>query len=158
MTTPIFTNRYATHPDDVRHYDTEELRQHFLLDNLMQPDLLVLNYTHYERMLVGRPVRPNRSSSSRRSRSKSPNAFGLVIDANMLCPPPWVGPARHLAHQLERPLCGAKVRSLQAKVGIYHPHERQMWEIVPLGHDLRADDDIRAPFGNFHHRLFQRPG
>ena len=56
MNTPIFTNRYATHPDDVRHYDTDELRQHFLLDNLMQPDLLVLNYTHYERMLVGSAV------------------------------------------------------------------------------------------------------
>ena len=24
MNTPIFTNRYATHPDDVRHYDTDE--------------------------------------------------------------------------------------------------------------------------------------
>lgn len=56
MNTPIFTNRYATHPDDVRHYDTDELRQHFLLDNLMQPDVLVLNYTHYERMLVGSAV------------------------------------------------------------------------------------------------------
>ena len=32
MSSPIFTNRYATHPDDVRHYDTDELRQHFLLD------------------------------------------------------------------------------------------------------------------------------
>ena len=56
MSSPIFTNRYATHPDDVRHYDTDELRQHFLLDNLMQPDVLVLNYTHYERMLVGSAV------------------------------------------------------------------------------------------------------
>jgi len=53
---PIFTQRYATHPDDVRHYDTEKLRQHFLLDNLMQPDQLVLNYTHYERMIVGSAV------------------------------------------------------------------------------------------------------
>ena len=56
MATPIFTQRYATHPNDVKHYDTEQLRQHFLLDNLMQPDVLVLNYTHYERMLVGSAV------------------------------------------------------------------------------------------------------
>lgn len=56
MATPIFTQRYATHPDDVKHYDTEQLRQHFLLDNLMQADVLVLNYTHYERMLVGSAV------------------------------------------------------------------------------------------------------
>lgn len=51
-----FTNRYATHPDDVRRYDTEQLRQHFLVDNLMQPDVLVLNYTHYERLIVGSAV------------------------------------------------------------------------------------------------------
>ena len=56
MATPIFTQRYATHPNDVKHYDTEQLRQHFLLDNLMQADVLVLNYTHYERMLVGSAV------------------------------------------------------------------------------------------------------
>lgn len=52
----VFTNRYATHPDDVKHYDTDKLRQHFLLDNLMQPDTLVLNYTHYERLIVGSAV------------------------------------------------------------------------------------------------------
>lgn len=51
-----FTNRYATHPADVRRYDTEQLRQHFLVDNLMQADVLVLNYTHYERLIVGSAV------------------------------------------------------------------------------------------------------
>ena len=56
MTELVFTNRYATHPDDVRGYDTEQLRQHFLLDNLMQADSLVLNYTHYERLIVGSAV------------------------------------------------------------------------------------------------------
>ncbi|WP_337841396.1 5-dehydro-4-deoxy-D-glucuronate isomerase [Rheinheimera sp.] len=53
---PVFTQRYATHPDDVRQYDTEKLRQHFLVDNLMQLDQLVLNYTHYERLIVGSAV------------------------------------------------------------------------------------------------------
>ena len=56
MTELVFTNRYATHPDDVRGYDTEQLRKHFLLDNLMQADSLVLNYTHYERLIVGSAV------------------------------------------------------------------------------------------------------
>lgn len=54
--TVIFESRYATHPDDVKHYDTEQLRKHFLVDNLMQPDVLVLCYTHYERVLVGSAV------------------------------------------------------------------------------------------------------
>lgn len=56
MTTPIFTSRYATHPEDVKGYDTAKLRQHFLVDNLMQVDALVLNYTHYERLIVGSAV------------------------------------------------------------------------------------------------------
>lgn len=51
-----FESRYPTHPDDVKKYDTEQLRQHFLVDNLMQPDKLVLCYTHYERVLVGSAV------------------------------------------------------------------------------------------------------
>ncbi len=59
MSSVVFTQRYATHPDDVRGYDTAKLRQHFLLDNLMQADTLVLNYTHYERMIVGSAVPVN---------------------------------------------------------------------------------------------------
>ncbi|MEE2022710.1 MULTISPECIES: 5-dehydro-4-deoxy-D-glucuronate isomerase [Alkalimonas] len=51
-----FESRYPTHPDDVKKYDTEQLRQHFLVDNLMQADKLVLCYTHYERVLVGSAV------------------------------------------------------------------------------------------------------
>jgi 4-deoxy-L-threo-5-hexosulose-uronate ketol-isomerase len=59
LSEPLFTQRYATHPADVKHYDTALLREHFLLDNLMQPDRLVLNYTHYERMIVGSAVPVN---------------------------------------------------------------------------------------------------
>lgn len=54
--TVLFESRYPTHPDDVKHYDTDELRQHFLVDNLMQADKLVLCYTHYERVIVGSAV------------------------------------------------------------------------------------------------------
>jgi len=59
MSTVVFTQRFATHPDDVRGYDTAKLRQHFLLDNLMQADTLVFNYTYYERMIVGSAVPVN---------------------------------------------------------------------------------------------------
>lgn len=48
--------RYAVHADDARHYDTTRLRQAFHVGNLMQPDTLVLCYTHYERMIVGSAV------------------------------------------------------------------------------------------------------
>ncbi|MDP5458503.1 5-dehydro-4-deoxy-D-glucuronate isomerase [Alishewanella sp. SMS8] len=52
----IYESRYPTHPDDVKKYDTEQLRQHFLVDNLMQTDQLVLCYTHYERVILGSAV------------------------------------------------------------------------------------------------------
>ncbi len=52
----IFENRFATAPLDVKHYDTDKLRQNFLIDNLMQADQLVLCYTHYERLIVGSAV------------------------------------------------------------------------------------------------------
>lgn len=54
--TVSYESRYPTHPDDVKKYDTEQLRQHFLVDNLMQADKLVLCYTHYERVIVGSAV------------------------------------------------------------------------------------------------------
>lgn len=57
--TVIYESRYPTHPDDVKKYDTEQLREHFLVDNLMQADKLVLCYTHYERVIVGSAVPVN---------------------------------------------------------------------------------------------------
>ncbi len=51
-----FEQRFATHPDDVKHYDTARLREAFHVGNLMQADTLVLCYTHYERMIVGSAV------------------------------------------------------------------------------------------------------
>jgi 4-deoxy-L-threo-5-hexosulose-uronate ketol-isomerase len=45
--------RYAVHIDDFKHYDTEKLRRHFLIENILVPDELVFVYTHYERLMVG---------------------------------------------------------------------------------------------------------
>ncbi len=41
-------------------------------------------------------------------------------------------PPGYLAHQLKRPLGGAKVRSLQTEVGIDDPDQGQEWKVVPL--------------------------
>jgi hypothetical protein len=49
---------------------------------------------------------------------------------------------RHLPHQLERPLRRAQVTALQAEIGIHHAHQRQARKVVPLRHQLRADDDV----------------
>ncbi len=74
--------------------------------------------------------------------------------ARPLGPP---GPARHLAHQLERTFRRAQVRPLQAQIRINHPHQRQQRKIVPLGHQLRADDDVGPALGNLLDPRLQRP-
>lgn len=43
----------ARHPDDVKHYDTERLRNSFLMEKVMSPDEINLTYSLYERMIFG---------------------------------------------------------------------------------------------------------
>jgi 4-deoxy-L-threo-5-hexosulose-uronate ketol-isomerase len=45
--------RYAHHPEGMKRFTTEELRQHFLVDTLFEPDQVHLTYTHVDRMIFG---------------------------------------------------------------------------------------------------------
>ncbi|MBP2301026.1 5-dehydro-4-deoxy-D-glucuronate isomerase [Azospirillum picis] len=45
--------RYASHPDDLRGYDTRTLRDRFLVDTLFEADQTILTYSHVDRFLVG---------------------------------------------------------------------------------------------------------
>ncbi len=45
--------RYATHPEDARHYDTTRLRKEFLIERLFLPDRVQMVYSMYDRMVVG---------------------------------------------------------------------------------------------------------
>lgn len=45
--------RYASHPDDAKHYDTKQLRKEFLVQNLFQTDKISMVYTDYDRFIVG---------------------------------------------------------------------------------------------------------
>ncbi len=45
--------RYTASPEEIRHYTTEQLRQAFLVENLMQYGKVRLVYTHYDRMIIG---------------------------------------------------------------------------------------------------------
>lgn len=45
--------RYASHPDDVKHYTTEQLRQHFLIDTVFKADEASLTYSHVDRIIAG---------------------------------------------------------------------------------------------------------
>ena len=44
---------HSVHPEDFKIYQTDMIRDRFLMENLVQPDKANLVYTHYDRMIVG---------------------------------------------------------------------------------------------------------
>lgn len=48
--------RYASSPKDVKRYDTQQLRDEFLIDSLMKPDTIHFVYTHFDRYMAGSAV------------------------------------------------------------------------------------------------------
>ena len=48
--------RYAHHPEDVKGYDTETLRRHFLVEQVFAIGELSLTYTHVDRVVFGGAV------------------------------------------------------------------------------------------------------
>lgn len=45
--------RYANHPEEIKRYNTDELREHFLVEKLFEPGEVHLTYTHVDRMIFG---------------------------------------------------------------------------------------------------------
>jgi 4-deoxy-L-threo-5-hexosulose-uronate ketol-isomerase len=45
--------RYGNHPEDVKRYDTADLRKHFLVERIFSPGELNLAYTHVDRVIFG---------------------------------------------------------------------------------------------------------
>ena len=45
--------RYSQHPDDVKHYTTSAMREHFLFDKVFVSDEISLCYTHSDRVVFG---------------------------------------------------------------------------------------------------------
>lgn len=45
--------RYSHHPEDVKRYDTEALRRHFLVEKVFVPGELKLVYSHVDRVVFG---------------------------------------------------------------------------------------------------------
>lgn len=45
--------RYAIHPEDMKKYTTEDLRNHFLVETIFEPGQVRLTYTHNDRMIFG---------------------------------------------------------------------------------------------------------
>ena len=45
--------RYANHPEDSKHYTTEELRKHYLMETVFVVDEVNLMYSHVDRVIAG---------------------------------------------------------------------------------------------------------
>ena len=45
--------RWGTHPNDVKKYDTSQLRKEFLVDKLFDADGVTMVYTHNDRLIIG---------------------------------------------------------------------------------------------------------
>lgn len=45
--------RFASHPQDVKHYDTEQLRRHYLIEKVFSPDEVNVVYSMHDRMMAG---------------------------------------------------------------------------------------------------------
>ncbi len=48
-----FEERYAVHYKDFVMYDTDTIRNHFLVENIMEPGIINLTYSHYDRLIIG---------------------------------------------------------------------------------------------------------
>ncbi len=48
-----YTILRACHPDDVKKYDTEQLRSHFMMPKVMEQDKINLTYSMYDRLIYG---------------------------------------------------------------------------------------------------------
>lgn len=48
-----YTILRACHPDDVKHYDTELLRSHFMMPKVMEENVINLTYSMYDRIIYG---------------------------------------------------------------------------------------------------------
>ena len=45
--------RYANHPEDSKHYTTEDLRRHYLMEKVFEADDILLVYSHQDRIISG---------------------------------------------------------------------------------------------------------
>ena len=55
------TVRFAISATEAKQMDTNQLRENFLVQNLMQDDSIQLHYTHYDRVIIG-GVKPVKNS------------------------------------------------------------------------------------------------
>ena len=56
-----YETRYASSPQGVKNYDTAQLRNEFLIENLFEADKINLVYSHYDRFITGGVIPTSKS-------------------------------------------------------------------------------------------------
>ena len=56
-----YTILTASHPDDVKNYDTQRLRKQFVMPEVMRPDTINFTYSLYDRLMYGGVVPTNKT-------------------------------------------------------------------------------------------------
>ncbi|MFG6687753.1 5-dehydro-4-deoxy-D-glucuronate isomerase [Mariniflexile sp. HNIBRBA6329] len=58
-----YQERYPSHPDDVKNYDTEKLRNEFLIEDIFEAEKINLTYTGLDRFIIGGAMPINKELS-----------------------------------------------------------------------------------------------
>ena len=75
-----YSTRYAASPQDVKTYDTARIREEFLIDNLMEKNVINLTYSHYDRFITGSAV-PTNSILKLESKNRIIPIIRFVLDS-----------------------------------------------------------------------------
>ncbi|MDR0723556.1 MAG: 5-dehydro-4-deoxy-D-glucuronate isomerase [Treponema sp.] len=77
--------RYAEHPEDMKGYDTQRMRDHFLFENVFVPDEVSLCYTHTDRVVFGGAYPVTQSLSLKGGKDFGSTVFLDRREAGILC-------------------------------------------------------------------------
>ena len=67
--------RYSNHPNDVKHYTTSELREHFLIPDVFVKDEINLVYSHNDRIIAGGAMPVDQALSLSSAKELASNYF-----------------------------------------------------------------------------------
>lgn len=71
----VLNSRYSNHPEDAKHYTTDELREHFLIETIFEADIVNLTYSHNDRLIIGGIMPVNESLTLTGGKALGTDAF-----------------------------------------------------------------------------------
>jgi 4-deoxy-L-threo-5-hexosulose-uronate ketol-isomerase len=63
MESILYEERFASHPEYIKMYNTNQLRNEFLIDKIFEKDKIILTYSAYDRLIIGGAMPLNKTLS-----------------------------------------------------------------------------------------------